>query len=234
MSTVNFVETISVDMPNRKPVPKVDAEDARMMLAASCHLGSQNVTSEMERYVWQKRGDGVHIINIEKTWKKIQLAAKIIASIDNPEDICVLASRPYAQKAAHKFASFLGAQAVVGRFTPGTFTNYITSTFREPRLVVVADSHADQRAILEASYGNIPCISLCDIDADLRGIDCAIPANNRGKHAIGTVFYLLVREVLRLRQAISRTAPWDIMVDLFFYRDPEDIAEDEGGLPAQE
>ena len=41
-------------------------------------------------------------------------------------------------------------------------------------------------------------------------------------HSIGLMWWLLTREVLRLRGSISREVPWDIMVDLYFYRDPNE------------
>ena len=40
---------------------------------------------------------GVHIINIKKTWEKLLLAARIIVSIENPADVCVISARPYGQ-----------------------------------------------------------------------------------------------------------------------------------------
>jgi len=39
------------------------------------------------------------------------------------------------------------------------------------------------------------------------------------------MWWLLTREVLRLRGSISREVPWDVMVDLYFYRDPNEEVE---------
>ena len=46
----------------------------------------------------------------------------------------------------------------------------------------------------------------------------------QGQMAIGTLWWMLAREVLRLRGTISRDHPWDVMVDLYFYRDPEEAS----------
>ena len=37
------------------------------------------------------------------------------------------------------------------------------------------------------------------------------------------MWWMLAREVLRLRGIISRVTPWDVMPDLYFYRDPEEV-----------
>jgi small subunit ribosomal protein SAe len=121
-----------------------------------------------------------------------------------------------------KFAAHTGATAIAGRFTPGNFTNYITRSFKEPRLIIVTDPRTDAQALREASYVNIPVIALCDTESPTEHVDVAIPCNNKARSSIGLVWWMLSREVLRLRGTIaSRDTEWDIMPDLYFYRDAE-------------
>jgi len=213
---------------------QLQQEDVKYFLAAHTHIGSSNVNFQMEQYVFKRRSDGVHLVDLRKTWEKILLAARAIVAIENSAEICAVScssssgdAKPLGQRAVLKFAKHTGATAIAGRYTPGTFTNQIQQAFREPRLLVVCDPGADHQPIEEASYSNIPVIAFCNTDSNLRYVDIAIPCNNKSKDSIGLMWWLLTREVLCMRGTIPRDLPWDIKVDMFIYRDPDEAKKEE-------
>merc|ERR1712012_1507343 len=97
----------------------ITEDDITKMLAATTHIGSDNSETTMEQYIFKKKTDGGNIINLKETWEKLVLAARAIAAVENPRDVYVVASRPYAQRAVLKFARYIGCSSIAGRFTPG-------------------------------------------------------------------------------------------------------------------
>jgi len=219
------------------PLLYIQPEDIKRMIACSVHLGSENLDVGMSRYVYGRNENGVHIIDIRKTFEKLQLAARVIAAINNPKDVCVVGLAqtnsqvpPYSQRAVLKFAKYVGCRAIAGRFTPGTFTNQVQPNFLEPRLLIASDPLKDHQPILEASYVNMPVIAFCNTNSNLRNVDIAIPCNTSGKFSIALMYHMLAREVLRLHQKCPRNKDWEVMVDMFIYRDPEEAEKEESSM----
>jgi len=222
-----------LEMAQANPLA-LQESDVKIMLAADVHKGTRNLDAQMARYVWRRRQDGIYLINLGKTWEKLTLAARIIVALENPKDVVLVSARPWGQRAVFKFAQYTGASYIGGRYTPGTFTNQYSKKFLEPRLLIVTDPRSDHQPILEASYVNIPVIAFADTDCPLTHVDVAIPCNNKGKPSIALMYWLLAREVLRMKAQIARGTPWSVMVDLFMQRDEEAKEEEKAVVPAVE
>lgn len=196
-------------------------EDIMAMIQCKCHIGAKNLEKKMNQYVYDRDPvEGTHILHVTKIWEKLNLAARILVTINNPQDICVVSQRPYGSRAILKFAQYTGANCIASRWTPGTLTNSVTKNFVEPRVMVVVDPRLDSQAVKECFYAGVPVIALCNTDSPLKYVDVAIPCNNKHSQSIGLIFWMLARELLYLRGNMPRVQKWDVMPDLFFYKDP--------------
>ena len=178
-------------------------------LAAGLHIGTQQKTKDMERYIYRVRADGLYVLDVRKTNDRIVAAGKFLAKFD-PEDILVVSTRQYGQAPVKKFGQVTGAKTIPGRFIPGTLTNPNYAKFIEPKALVVTDPRSDSQAIIEARQIGIPVVALCDTENLLGNVDIVVPVNNKGRKAIALVYWLLARQTLRGRGTLKEDEDLDI------------------------
>jgi len=166
-------------------------------LAAGVHIGTQQKTKDMMKFIYRVRNDGLYILDIYSTDARIRLAAKFLSRYE-PDKILAVSARQYGQKPAMMFAQTIGAKAITGRFVPGTLTNPALPYYVEPDVVLVTDPIGDSQAVQEAVEIGIPVVALCDSNNTLSNVDLAIPTNNKGRKALALVYWLLTRELMRI------------------------------------
>lgn len=178
-------------------------------LAAGLHIGTQQKTKDMERYIYRVRADGLYVLDVRKTNDRIVAAAKFLSKFD-PDDVLVVSTRQYGQAPVKKFGKITGAKTIPGRFIPGTLTNPNYAKFIEPQVVVVTDPRSDSQAIIEAKQIGLPVLALCDTENLLGNVDIVIPVNNKGRKAIALVYWLLARQILRYNGVLAEDQEMDV------------------------
>ncbi|APW98339.1 30S ribosomal protein S2 [Halobiforma lacisalsi AJ5] len=169
-------------------------------LGAGVHIGTQQKTKDMERFIHRVRTDGLYVLDVSKTDQRIRTAADFLSNY-SPEQILVTSSRQYGRFPAEKFAEAVGARARTGRFIPGTLTNPKYDGYIEPDVLVVTDPIGDAQAVKEAITVGIPVIAMCDSNNQVSNVDLVVPTNNKGRKALSVVYWLLANEVLDRRGA---------------------------------
>ena len=162
------------------------------------NIGTQQKSADMARFIDHVRDDGLYLLNVGITDSRIRAVAQFLCRYETSR-IMVVSARQYGQRPARLFAEAIGANAAVGRFIPGSLTNPVLRSYVEPDCLFVTDPAADQQALTEAVNSGLPIVGLVDANNTLRNVDIAIPANNKGRRSLALVYWLLAREVLKLR-----------------------------------
>jgi small subunit ribosomal protein S2 len=205
-----------------EPTPDEDVlsdEDADLLipvedyLAAGVHIGTQQKTRDMERFIHRVRTDGLYVLDVATTDNRIRTAAQFLSNYE-PEQILVTSSRQYGRFPAEKFAEAVGARARTGRFIPGTLTNPQYEGYIEPDVLVVTDPIGDAQAVTEAITVGIPVIAMCDSNNQTANVDLVVPTNNKGRRALAVVYWLLANETLDRRGAEPTYALDDFQTEI--------------------
>jgi small subunit ribosomal protein S2 len=162
------------------------------------NIGTQQKSADMSRFIDSVRDDGLYLLDVNMTDSRIRTTAEFLNKFEAPR-IMVVSARQYGQRPARKFAEAVGAHSAVGRFIPGSLTNPALRSYVEPDILFVTDPAADQQALKEAVNTGLPVVGIVDANNNLRNVDIAVPANNKGRRSLALVYWLLAREVLKVR-----------------------------------
>lgn len=188
--------------------------DEDTFLTCGVHIGTKQKSRDMEPYVHKVREDGLRILNVNLTSEKIVEAANFLKE-QEPKDVLVVSARQYGWKPAKKFANTCGFRCIAGRFTPGRLTNPEMRTFIEPKIIILTDPAADAQAFREAINIKIPVIAMCDSNNLTNNVDLIIPGNNKGRRSLALIYWLLSREILRIRGELGADEDLEETIDDF-------------------
>ena len=162
------------------------------------NIGTKQKSADMGRFIDSVNSDGLYLLNVNATDTRIRIIASFLNKYDASR-IMVVSARQYGQRPARMFAEAIGALSAVGRFIPGSLTNPALRSYKEPNVLFVTDPASDQQSLREAVNTGLPIVGLVDANNKLRNVDVALPANNKSRHSLALIYWLLSREVLKLR-----------------------------------
>jgi small subunit ribosomal protein SAe len=68
-------------------------KDILRLLHSGCHVGSRNYNISMKRFIHSINRKGVPTFDLNQTYERILLAARIIAGIEDLSDVYAVSSR---------------------------------------------------------------------------------------------------------------------------------------------
>ena len=186
----------------------------KKILSTGIRVGTAVKTKFMVPFITKASPEGLYLIDLDITVDRIQTAAKFI-SREKSQDVIVCSGREYANTPIEKFCELTGTVKKLGRFMPGTLTNPSLPYYIEPKLVLISDPQVDEQAITEATNAGIPVIGIANTDNITSKVDLVIPANNRGRKALATTYWLLAREILILKGELKEGEQLKYEIDDF-------------------
>ena len=175
---------------------KTEQDDMKKkVLSTGIRVGTAIKTKFMLPFIVNTSPEGLYILDLDIIMKRIDTAVTFVKKFDISR-VIVCSGRSYAKTPIEKFCEVTGAKMMFGRFMPGTLTNPSLPFYTEPQLVIISDPQVDSQAITEATNAGIPVIGVANTDNVTSKLDLIIPANNRGRKALATVYWLLARGIL--------------------------------------
>ena len=192
-------EDLDAELEVKEEIIDKDEERKQLYLSSGIHIGTKLLTGDARRFIYRQTNYGLYVIDLTQTDDRLRIAAKFLSKYveEGSDRVIVTSVRRYGKEPVKKFCEVLGCRAITTRFIPGSLTNPIIDTYiKDASVVVIIDPHADKVILREAKLARVPVVSLFDTDDTLTGIDLAIPANNRGKKALGLAFWFIARQIM--------------------------------------
>lgn len=223
-------DDLGTELEREEKVIDKDEEEKQMYLSCGIHIGTKLLTGDARRFIYRQTNYGLYVIDLSQTSERIKIAGKFLSKFveEGSEKMIVCSVRRYGKEPVKMFCEAIGCKPITTRFIPGSLTNPIIDTYiKDASVVLIVDPHADKVILREAQLARVPVVSLFDTDDILSGIDLAIPANNRGKKALGLAFWLLARQIMLEIGTISSEDEFPYTLEEFtskitpVYRPPE-------------
>ena len=174
----------------------------KQIFSTGIRVGTEVKTKFMTPFITKASPEGLYMLDLDITLSRIQTAGRFIKKFDINR-VVVYSGRSYCKTPIEKFCELTGAKMMLGRFMPGTLTNPSLPFYIEPQLIIISDPRVDSQAVTEATNAGIPVIGIANTDNITSKLDLIIPANNRGRKALATVYWLLAREILQDSKAMK-------------------------------
>ena len=174
----------------------------KQIFSTGIRVGTEIKTKFMTPFITKANPEGLYMLDLDITLTRIQTAGRFVKKFDINR-VLVYSGRTYCKTPIEKFCELTGAKMMLGRFMPGTLTNPSLSFYIEPQLIIISDPRVDFQAITEATNAGIPVIGIANTDNITSKLDLIIPANNRGRKSLATVYWLLAREILQDSKAMK-------------------------------
>ncbi|MEM0476436.1 MAG: 30S ribosomal protein S2 [Candidatus Aenigmatarchaeota archaeon] len=153
----------------------------------------------MKKFIYKELPNGNVILNIREIDRRIRMLAKYLVN----KNVMIINRNKKYFYALKKFEEITGIKIYLGRFLPGTFTNYMSENFKESDAILVFDLINDNQAVREAYDMNIPIFALCNSVSNPSKVDFIIPINNKSRKSIALFLYLLAREICYIKKMIK-------------------------------
>lgn len=161
------------------------------LFEARVHLGHKRGMwhPNMLPYLYGHRA-GIHIIDLDKTWKCLQVALNVISHVAYRNGIILFVNeRPQFERLNQKAARDSN-QYFVTKWNAGTLTNMqrLLHTMTYPDLMIFTSVPPNESAVKEAAMCCVPSVGIVDSDCDPQYVTYPIPGNDDTPSALQLYF----------------------------------------------